>query len=386
VYKCGKRWKAQLQSQGVQFYLGTYDSELEAAKAYDRKALEEKGDRALTNFDYFGNETTVCQTRSSLKFLTATSSDKDDGFESGGGYENVNAPYSKRLRSHEQESCQPKTDPAAQLNLMWERLGQITNRLELSRAAHLKLCQLQHSKPDNEKESLITSLRDEIVLLEIVQSQLEESISHANAKEQECKQSYNNASTLHNNDSSSTRAWPLPHLGEEIPSHDNGSTSPALPSQSTVNPTNKQFTIQVAENHNEELQSQEAGIDEDGDDLIVSSAWSLLLSPGIVLSPWTQGSDEYRSSSSPIHSSSNGNINSAIAVTANDANSPNAQRYNGSNDSSNCTDGELRNTSTPPSMPSFRRREPATAVVYDPPLPLQTVKAISSAVVDGECR
>ena len=51
VYKCGKRWKAQLQCQGIQFYLGTFDTEGEAAKAYDRKARDEKGVRGLTNFD-----------------------------------------------------------------------------------------------------------------------------------------------------------------------------------------------------------------------------------------------------------------------------------------------------------------------------------------------
>ena len=58
VYKCGKRWKAQLQSQGVQFYLGTFDTEEEAAKAYDRKARDEKGEKGQTNFDDNGEETT----------------------------------------------------------------------------------------------------------------------------------------------------------------------------------------------------------------------------------------------------------------------------------------------------------------------------------------
>lgn len=56
VYKCGKRWKAQLQCQGIQFYLGTFDTESEAAKAYDRKARDEKGIKGLTNFDENGEE------------------------------------------------------------------------------------------------------------------------------------------------------------------------------------------------------------------------------------------------------------------------------------------------------------------------------------------
>lgn len=59
VYKCGKRWKAQLQCQGIQFYLGTFDTEGEAAKAYDRKARDEKGIKGLTNFDENGEEATI---------------------------------------------------------------------------------------------------------------------------------------------------------------------------------------------------------------------------------------------------------------------------------------------------------------------------------------
>ena len=58
VYKCGKRFKAQLQCGGVQFYLGTFDTEEDAAKAYDKKCREEKGMRGLTNFDDTGHART----------------------------------------------------------------------------------------------------------------------------------------------------------------------------------------------------------------------------------------------------------------------------------------------------------------------------------------
>lgn len=45
-----------MQNQGVQYYLGMFATEEEAARAYDRKAREEKGSKSQTNF----NDDVVC--------------------------------------------------------------------------------------------------------------------------------------------------------------------------------------------------------------------------------------------------------------------------------------------------------------------------------------
>lgn len=45
-----KRWIAQIMSNRVQYYLGVFTDEVEAAKAYDLKAKELYGEHAVTNF------------------------------------------------------------------------------------------------------------------------------------------------------------------------------------------------------------------------------------------------------------------------------------------------------------------------------------------------
>lgn len=52
VFRCGKKFKAQIQTNGVQHYLGLFDTEEEAARSYDEHAKAVLGRRARSNFEY----------------------------------------------------------------------------------------------------------------------------------------------------------------------------------------------------------------------------------------------------------------------------------------------------------------------------------------------
>lgn len=50
IYTCKPKWYSQIQSNGKTISLGRYTNEIEAAKAYDAKALELFGEFANLNF------------------------------------------------------------------------------------------------------------------------------------------------------------------------------------------------------------------------------------------------------------------------------------------------------------------------------------------------
>eukprot|EP01038_Epipyxis_sp_PR26KG_P004906 gene4906-6869_t len=169
VYRCGKRWKAQLQSQGVQFYLGTFDSEEEAARAYDRKARDEKGFRVNANFEGEVNY-----------------SDGEDNEREGLHHKRKRNEESNNINNNDDRTnTQQPENVTAYVSVIWERLVQVSERIILANSAFVRMNDINQQQVAStlneqelaEQEHMIHSLHDEIVLLTIVKSQLEECIS-----------------------------------------------------------------------------------------------------------------------------------------------------------------------------------------------------------------
>ena len=56
VHKSGTKYRARIRlSNGNRFNIGSFDTPEDAAKAYDQKAMEDRGEFAIVNFDVNGN-------------------------------------------------------------------------------------------------------------------------------------------------------------------------------------------------------------------------------------------------------------------------------------------------------------------------------------------
>ena len=58
VHRIGKKFRANIYFNGKRTHLGMFETEIEAAKAYDEAALKHHGDAAITNF---GRKLTVIE-------------------------------------------------------------------------------------------------------------------------------------------------------------------------------------------------------------------------------------------------------------------------------------------------------------------------------------
>jgi hypothetical protein len=56
VSRNGNQWQVLIMVSKKKRYVGSYSNEIDAAKAYDRAALQNHGDKAKTNFDYTETE------------------------------------------------------------------------------------------------------------------------------------------------------------------------------------------------------------------------------------------------------------------------------------------------------------------------------------------
>jgi hypothetical protein len=143
---------------GVQFYLGLFDSEEEAIEAYENKSKSfEKS---------VSDSVTGKRNADSISHSTGMVIEPD--------------PVGKKSKSKDPSTATMSYDERIsilQAKFLWERLTGIYQRILIGKAVQERIIQNQSIESNHTKEVLLNSLNDEIVLLTTMKAQLEEAMT-----------------------------------------------------------------------------------------------------------------------------------------------------------------------------------------------------------------
>eukprot|EP01039_Chlorochromonas_danica_P003325 gene3325-3648_t len=154
IVKCGTKWKAVYQARGVQYFLGIFETEDEANNALDAK-IDQLRNLGITAGNADRNESSSSAEQTAAAVNGENESSDND----------VN----------EQKSLESKMRRG---RMLWERLTCLYQRWLLARAARTKLSEAQVANPDYHKDALLKSLNEEIVILGVAKSQLEQAVTN----------------------------------------------------------------------------------------------------------------------------------------------------------------------------------------------------------------
>lgn len=147
--------QAYFESNGVQYFVGIFDSEAEAVHAYDSK-IEQLH--------------TLSASREAPEASNLAPNERQANEQGTGTFE---GNVADGATNGSDDSLGLRMEKG---RLVWERLMCIYQRWLLARATRSRLSDSQIANPDYHKDAMVKSLNEEIVILGIAKAQLEEAV------------------------------------------------------------------------------------------------------------------------------------------------------------------------------------------------------------------